>query len=97
MAATLDGRAITSGQSYTFNGGMAAGDFKKLAYHSVSISGSGSATVTVGFPTGSKAAGTGSIAVAGSQVYYYPGVENVIVTAVSDDIVVDFYSYEGNI
>jgi len=93
MAATEDGVAITSGNDYTFNGGQMAADFKKNTHHSISISGSGSATIVVNFPSGGKSAG--ALSVAGSDVFYYPAIVSVEVTAVSDDIVVDFYSYEG--
>jgi len=93
MAATEDGKAIASSGTYTFNGGQSAGDFKKNSYHSVSITGSGSATIAAVYPAGNKAAG--SLAVAGDDVFYYPGCTGIHVTAVGDSIVVDFYSYEG--
>ena len=91
MAATEDGNAIASAGTYTFNGGMNAGDFKKLSFHSVSITGSGSATIAAVFPAGNKA--LGSIAVGGDDVFYVPGSIGIHVTAVGDSIAVDFYSY----
>jgi len=92
MPAQRDGIAITSGSDYTFDADMENDDFKKLSYHSVSISGTGSATVEAVFPSGDKSAG--SIASGGDDVFYYPGVNGIKVTAVSNDITVDFYSYE---
>ena len=93
MAATEDGVAIASAGTYTFNGNQDANDFKKNSYHSVSITGSGSATIAAVFPAGNKA--LGSIAVAGDEVFYVPGCIGIHVTGVDDSIVVDFYSFEG--
>jgi len=92
MTVRVDNEAITNTETYVYNGNsMKSADFQKLAYHSMAVSGAGSAVITVDLGEGDESVAT--LATGTSDVFFYPAATSFDVTASGDDIVVTFFSF----